>query len=767
VLPVHFCPPTFRHRLPPFLAFWLSGTCVVLYLSRVFGRCVYVFICVRGHKSPRYAPHCNQSHGSQTCHGSAHCVHLRCQVLSDLKQSLPAQVPGASGSFPLSSRFEFPLTAAQLHSLKATTGGLVKLQLVLVFGQTEQALGSIILELRSATATQSSQQQQQALALAAAPPAPGSVAETAASASAILFPPTTKYTWFKLKTVSGAISRDRADLPEIKLAYQVDLRRTDLKSGPEKRYPHPDAFTPNTRSHTLCFVANRDSHFLPHPLAFLSFFPSFFLSRHIQLSCESYPLPRLEFPLITKPAAVGPFGAPLLTADTQQSLLDDATRHLQQQFRQQQQQQQQQVATTVSTSKASITAASSVVSQSASTPATSTSGPIAAVSTAAVVPSVPSLPVVPAGVISAAASTSAATTRTAIPVTAPRTKSTMSDDYEADFENPSPRPAVVSATGTGTGTGTSTTSTAAVSSASTRLTASASTLSAAQSAASSTSGTSATVNSLTLPAQRPMVQAAPTSTATVTAVATPSAVASPYHASTSTAAASYPNQSSASFSAAQAAAMGSPLHVKVTPPHTSAVVSPSHHYRVSIDLHAIRDLATSYNVWCRYSYPAFGTGSTGQTNPPVEVHKHTEVLLPNGYCGFEFALQPEELERILATQPLFIAVQHKDQKAGNMDVGLCCVDLQPVWTAPTAPHPSHGDASLRVFDHYTPIYAPPPPPPASALTAALASAPPAVGACQRGVSYFTVTCVAARLTIVAPHFCRVFFFSVLSFHPSS
>jgi hypothetical protein len=213
---------------------------------------------------------------------------LRCQVLSDLKQSLPAQVPGASGSFPLSSRFEFPLTAAQLHSLKATTGGLVKLQLVLVFGQSEQALGSIILELRSATATQSSQQQQQALAVAAAPPASGTAVDAATSASAILFPPTTKYTWFKLKTVSGAVSRDRADLPEIKLAYQVNVcarerereREREKERKKEKNfhtptYIHTYLYTHNhTHTHSYIrtlitrtvFLASRDVSFPSHPI---------------------------------------------------------------------------------------------------------------------------------------------------------------------------------------------------------------------------------------------------------------------------------------------------------------------------------------------------------------------------------------------------------------------------------------------------------------------------------------------------------------------
>ena len=48
-------------------------------------------------------------------------------------------------------------------------------------------------------------------------------------------------------------------------------------------------------------------------------------------------------------------------------------------------------------------------------------------------------------------------------------------------------------------------------------------------------------------------------------------------------------------------------------------------------------------VWCRYTYPFFGSVAPVMTQPSVEVRPNTEVAIPQGYCYFDFASQPQQL----------------------------------------------------------------------------------------------------------------------------
>lgn len=54
---------------------------------------------------------------------------------------------------------------------------------------------------------------------------------------------------------------------------------------------------------------------------------------------------------------------------------------------------------------------------------------------------------------------------------------------------------------------------------------------------------------------------------------------------------------------------------------------PLHHYRISVDLRSIRDLPDLYNVYARYSYPAFGSHAPVSSHPPVEVRSHSRSEL--------------------------------------------------------------------------------------------------------------------------------------------
>lgn len=57
-----------------------------------------------------------------------------------------------------------------------------------------------------------------------------------------------------------------------------------------------------------------------------------------------------------------------------------------------------------------------------------------------------------------------------------------------------------------------------------------------------------------------------------------------------------------------------------------------------------------YKIWrnafvlYRYSYPFFGSAAPILTNPPVEIRKGMEVILPQSFCAFDFACTIQQLQ---------------------------------------------------------------------------------------------------------------------------
>ncbi|XP_072038302.1 centrosomal protein of 120 kDa-like isoform X3 [Amphiura filiformis] len=124
-----------------------------------------------------------------------------------------------------------------------------------------------------------------------------------------------------------------------------------------------------------------------------------------------------------------------------------------------------------------------------------------------------------------------------------------------------------------------------------------------------------------------------------------------------------------------------------TSSHAQVVVdAAAHHFSFSIDLRLIKDVVTggALNIYLRYSYPFFGSSAPIMTHPPVEVRKHTEVLLPHSFCAFDFATTPHQLHETLFRVPLLVEVWHRDSYSKDVLLGIARVSLAGILQAEKA-----------------------------------------------------------------------------------
>ena len=176
---------------------------------------------------------------------------------------------------------------------------------------------------------------------------------------------------------------------------------------------------------------------------------------------------------------------------------------------------------------------------------------------------------------------------------------------------------------------------------------------------------------------------------------------------------SHPPTSSSSHSATH----------KPTTAATAATASPSavpaHHYRVSIDIRAIVDLAaTPQTVYCRYHYPLFSAtssipgavphhtavttppaASTVITTQPTSVASTAATPLLEAFHLFEFLLGPPQLAQHFHSFPLHIALLSQpkaDELAG------ACLSLQSLLSAPL--HHKPDQQLVRVLDGECTLY---------------------------------------------------------------
>ncbi|XP_038077302.1 centrosomal protein of 120 kDa-like [Patiria miniata] len=135
--------------------------------------------------------------------------------------------------------------------------------------------------------------------------------------------------------------------------------------------------------------------------------------------------------------------------------------------------------------------------------------------------------------------------------------------------------------------------------------------------------------------------------------------------------------------------------ISTSQPHVM-IDAPAHHFSISIDLRSIKNVetTTNLNIYLRYLYPFFGSVSPILTHPPIEVRRHTEVLLPHSYCSFNLAATVQQLQETLLRVPLLVEVWHRDRMTKDQLLGVARVPLAGVLRAEKAriATPSSGGA---------------------------------------------------------------------------
>ncbi|OWF54108.1 centrosomal protein of 120 kDa-like isoform X2 [Mizuhopecten yessoensis] len=121
-----------------------------------------------------------------------------------------------------------------------------------------------------------------------------------------------------------------------------------------------------------------------------------------------------------------------------------------------------------------------------------------------------------------------------------------------------------------------------------------------------------------------------------------------------------------------------------TTSHHVAIPPQAHHFTFSIDLRSIKDMASTNTlyVFIRYTYPFFGSAAPISTNPPVEIRKGMEVLLPQSFCAFDFACTLAQLQETFLRVPLIVEVWHRDkQLSKDVLLGTARLPLGNIITA--------------------------------------------------------------------------------------
>ncbi|TPX54987.1 hypothetical protein SeMB42_g00013 [Synchytrium endobioticum] len=124
-------------------------------------------------------------------------------------------------------------------------------------------------------------------------------------------------------------------------------------------------------------------------------------------------------------------------------------------------------------------------------------------------------------------------------------------------------------------------------------------------------------------------------------------------------------------------------------------------YRFSIELRSMRDFTLkSGTIFCRYSYPPFGTSSPFSTHPPLDVLKSpAESLLPHSFCAFEFVMAPDRLQTYLEAVPLVVEMWSRDSYARDAKIGTASVDMVEVWQAHARRHEGEVAGVVSVKSH--------------------------------------------------------------------
>ncbi|XP_073532916.1 centrosomal protein of 120 kDa [Phyllobates terribilis] len=138
-----------------------------------------------------------------------------------------------------------------------------------------------------------------------------------------------------------------------------------------------------------------------------------------------------------------------------------------------------------------------------------------------------------------------------------------------------------------------------------------------------------------------------------------------------------------------------------------AVPPAAHHFCLSIDLRSISNLDVGFPINCmlRYTYSFFGSAAPIMTNPPVEIRRNMEVLLPQSYCTFDFAAMPHKLQETFIRMPLLVEVWHKDKSAKDLLIGVTRVHLSNVLTTEKTRFlgPNGDNCWRQIFNEKAPV----------------------------------------------------------------
>lgn len=127
-----------------------------------------------------------------------------------------------------------------------------------------------------------------------------------------------------------------------------------------------------------------------------------------------------------------------------------------------------------------------------------------------------------------------------------------------------------------------------------------------------------------------------------------------------------------------------------------AVDEDEHHLRLSLELHSIKDLPDSYQIYLKFEYKLLGSRKTTS----VIVRKIQENRIENAFQAQEFFITKSELYSFLASTPLIIEIWHLDKYSKDFIVGTATVEMDQVLRAPIK---KTAESVLRVFDSWVKI----------------------------------------------------------------
>ena len=71
----------------------------------------------------------------------------------------------------------------------------------------------------------------------------------------------------------------------------------------------------------------------------------------------------------------------------------------------------------------------------------------------------------------------------------------------------------------------------------------------------------------------------------------------------------------------------------------------------------------------RYSYPFFGCPYPVVVQPPVPLPLNVDQTFTQSYCSFEFATEPQQLNRHISGHPLVVEVWQSCEKSHDLNIG--------------------------------------------------------------------------------------------------